>query len=105
LKRVYTADDPILVGYLKSVLADYGIDCMIRNEMLIGGTGELPPNECWPELWVLEDADEATARSLLESALAKQADETERWHCTACGEESEPQFAACWRCGAIRGSL
>ena len=24
------------------------------------------------------------------------------WRCTACGEDSEPQFGTCWSCGAVR---
>jgi hypothetical protein len=24
------------------------------------------------------------------------------WKCPKCGEESEPQFDACWKCGTVR---
>jgi hypothetical protein len=24
------------------------------------------------------------------------------WRCSRCGESLEPQFAACWNCGAMR---
>ena len=28
---------------------------------------------------------------------------TPAWQCTSCNETIEPQFAACWNCGALRG--
>ncbi len=101
MQRLYAADDPIFVGYLKTLLEDAGIPAIVRNEHLIGATGELPPHECWPELWVLDDADETAARRIVTAALAAPA-ETEAWRCGHCGEHLEPQFNACWRCGALR---
>jgi len=102
MKRIHVADDPILVGYLKSVLEDAGISCIVRNELLIGGSGELPPNECWPELWVLDDATAATARRIVGDALEVPPGDGKVWTCQHCGEESEPQFHACWSCGSLR---
>ena len=63
MERIHTADDPIFIGYLKSLLEAEGIACNVRNELLLGGSGELPPNECWPELWVLHEADAQAARA------------------------------------------
>jgi len=52
MKRVYCSEDRLLVGFLKGVLDGHHIDCLVKNEYLIGGIGELPPGACWPELWV-----------------------------------------------------
>ena len=68
MKRVFTSHDPILAGYLRAVLVEHGIGCIVKNEYLLGGAGELPPSECWPEVWVVEDGDEARARALVEEA-------------------------------------
>ena len=97
MKRVFTSHDPMLAGYLRAVLEDRGIGCIVKNEYLLGGVGELPPTECWPELWVVEDEDEARARRLIEEARPAEA-AGEAWRCPACGEWIEPEFGACWRC-------
>lgn len=98
MKRVYTAADPLIVGHLETVLADRGIDCLVRNRYLAGGTGELPPNEVWPELCVPE-ADEALARSLIAEVLGEMTDPGPDWTCPGCGERLEGQFVVCWNCG------
>jgi hypothetical protein len=100
--KIHTADDPILIGYLKSVLKSERIECHIRNELLIGGSGELPPTECWPELWVWHDDDVQRARSVIERALRSPDVGPDPWVCSRCSESIEPQFTACWQCGRAR---
>lgn len=102
MKKIHTADDPIFIGYLKSLLEAEGIACTVRNELLIGGAGELPPNECWPELWVLHEADQLSARTIVERAVLVSAEKGEIWQCRHCHEQCEHQFTACWRCGSLR---
>jgi len=102
MERIHVADDPMFVGYLKSLLEASGIRCTIRNELLIGASGELPANECWPELWVLDPADAAAARALVKKVLEAPAADATEWRCPHCQEICEPQFGACWRCGALR---
>jgi hypothetical protein len=99
MQRLYTAADPILVGFLKSILLDSEIACIVRNELLIGGSGELPSNECWPEIWVLDAADLPRAQAVLDEALSEAGSAEGNWTCDACGETSESQFGACWNCG------
>ncbi len=101
MKRVYSAADAVHCGWLKSVLDAAGIPCLLRNAYLGGAVGELPVNECWPELWVLEDADAARAERLIREAEAPPA-EAEAWRCPRCGERIEGAFAQCWQCGAAR---
>ncbi len=103
MKQVYRSDDPLLLGFLRQLLEDSGVRCVARNEYLGGGAGQLPLNECWPELWVLDDQTAGTARRLIEEALAAPSGAAEPWRCAACGEQLEAQFALCWRCGAARG--
>ncbi len=102
MKRVYSSDNPLIVGHLKQVLEANHIACVTRNEYLLGGAGELPPIECWPELWVIEDFQLQKARALVESTLAMGLDPTLGWSCPACGESLEGQFTSCWACGAER---
>ena len=102
MKKIYTADDPIFIGYLRSLLEEKGIACSIRNELLIGGSGELPPNECWPELWVLHDEDVQRSNAIVDQARRSTDIGGEPWRCESCDESIEAQFTACWNCGEGR---
>ncbi len=98
MKRLTTHDSLAYVGLLKNVLEQSGIACVIKNDQLSGGLGEIPFLECLPELWVLEDRDLARATTLLKN-LEEPSARTAKWRCTGCGELNEGQFAACWHCG------
>jgi hypothetical protein len=97
VKKVYSSADRLLIGFLQGVLQDHQVDSYCRNEILAGGMGEIPPIECWPELWVVKDEDASAARHIIDNVLAGRQN-AEPWRCDTCGEMIEPQFAACWRC-------
>jgi len=101
MKKVYSADNPVMVGHMQSLLEQAGIDSEIRNLALGGALGELPPIECWPEVWVHRDEDYERALSLVEQELHKPPTNAEAWHCR-CGETIEGQFSHCWHCGRER---
>jgi hypothetical protein len=98
MKRLHSAKDPLMIGHLKNVLATFGIKCIARNSDLISAAGELPPVDCWPELWV-DDEKFIRARSILKKTLAPLHSVKKPWHCTGCGETIEGQFSECWNCG------
>ena len=58
MKRVFDHIDFTIVGHMKSVLDSEGIRTEIRNEGASRAAGELPISEVYPELWVLDIADE-----------------------------------------------
>ena len=97
MKKVYTSDNIILAGHIHSLLEAYDINCHMRNMNLSGGIGELPINECWPEVWVNDHEDYAVAEELIAASLSK-IENKQSWQCT-CGEQIEGQFDACWSCG------
>jgi hypothetical protein len=103
MRRVYTSADAVQCGWLASVLETAGIRCLLRNAYLGGAAGELPVNECWPEIWVLDDADAPRAERLLREAAAPPA-AAGPWRCPACGETLEASFGQCWHCGTERGT-
>lgn len=106
MKKLYTHTDVIRVGHLKSLLESRGIACVVRNEYLGGGVGELPSNELWPELWIIDDSDATPARALLDEVLAEPAADAAPWQCPDCGELIEAQFGECWQCaGPDDGTL
>jgi hypothetical protein len=101
MKAVYSSPHLFWVAYYQDILQSNGIECFIKNEYLSGGAGELPPNECWPRLYV-EDVDFHRAEQIVQAELQKKAAaDTPSWTCARCGEENEGQFALCWKCGAI----
>ncbi|HEU5464563.1 MAG TPA: DUF2007 domain-containing protein [Candidatus Binatia bacterium] len=102
MKRLHSAKDPLMIGHLKNVLATFGIKCVARNGDLISAAGELPPVECWPELWVLEDEHFRRAQTILKKTLAPLRAVKKPWHCGGCGESIEGQFSECWNCGRDR---
>jgi hypothetical protein len=100
---VFTAQMLAMATIMKNVLEANGIECVLRNQLIGAGMGELPPIECWPEVWVVDDADVERARQL----IAAEADEPspsegEPWRCSRCGEQVDAVFAQCWNCSAER---
>lgn len=89
-------------GMLREVLANEGIDCLIRNDQLASAMGEIPFTECFPELWVIDDEVYPRARLLLKGWLKGDDPFRPSWECPGCGEMLEGHFNACWSCGRQR---
>lgn len=101
MRKLYTfsLSERALAGMFREMLQREGIKCLVRNEELFAGMGEIPFIECYPELWVVDDECYPRAMSLLRQWMASSGD-TRPWTCPGCGEEVEGQFNACWNCGA-----
>ena len=98
MKRLASHESLAFLGHLRNLLEQSGIACVIKNEQLSGGLGEIPFLECLPELWVLRDEQLTAAQTLL-AEIRDSATRLPEWRCPACGELNEGQFAACWSCG------
>ena len=105
MTRVFTGGSLAEVGHLKSLLELAGIRCFIKNELLSSGLGDIPFLECQPELWVLDDGRAAEAGTLIRESMvnAPRLMHGPSWTCRRCGASNEPQFGACWQCGAADG--
>jgi hypothetical protein len=103
VKRVYASGSLIDAGHARNLLEAEGIRCLIKNEALGGGLGDIPFLDCAPEVWVLDDARADQARRVLNTALhlSTTLEQHGSWHCAHCGESNEAQFAACFRCGSV----
>jgi hypothetical protein len=97
MRLLRRCDHLLQAQHYANVLRAAGIACELRNAHAAGAFGELPFDQCMPQLWVVNRLDEGRARDLLESLQQPFAGKT--WACE-CGERIEPQFAACWQCGA-----
>lgn len=100
MKLLYSAPSLLLVRHWKNVLEVQAIHCIVKNENLSGAAGEIPPTECWPELWLINDKDYSKARQLLDGDEKIQPP----WICSRCGELLEGQFDRCWSCGEYRSN-
>lgn len=98
MKKVAVGESLAEIGYLRNMLEQQGIACLLKNEQLAGALGEIPFLECQPELWVLDDAQAEQARRFIHDH--EQVDTPgDAWHCPSCGESNEGQFSLCWQCG------
>ena len=103
MKKVYRSHLPFQVAQLKGILEANHVQCVTRNDFLQGAAGELPPTECWPELWILDNAQLARAEELV-AAFTSVNTESMPWICEHCDERMEGQFGSCWHCGHDRPS-
>ena len=101
MKRVFRAASLIQVAHARNVLLTAGIQSELRNQYLAGALGDLPMLETWPQLMVEDELESAALRALEKAAAAPSG---APWICAQCGEQLEPQFTSCWRCGATTQS-
>ena len=96
----------LLIGqHWVNVLATAGIGCELHNRYLNGALGEIPADQCAPELWLTDERDEMMARRLIDAALHGPAAGAPSWRCGQCSETLEAQFTVCWQCGTARDPL
>ena len=100
MKRLYTAQDPLTISHLKNILETGGVECVVKNIDLAVAMGEIPPIECWPELWVVEDERYEEAQAVIKQSLAPVRGVEKSWRCRNCGEMIDGQFSECWNCGS-----
>lgn len=99
MKRIYSEPTPIFIHQIKDFLEKKGIQAIVKNEMLSGGIGELPPTEVWPELWVVNNEDKNPAKTIVDNFLDSIKSTPKNWVCSHCGEKVEGHFNICWNCG------
>ena len=105
MKKLSDAGDLFSLTQLKSVLEQEGIPCLLKNELMIGLSGEVPINESSPQLWVANDQDEPRARQLLQEWKTADQQPATAWGCPQCHELMEGQFTSCWKCGAAKPGM
>ena len=95
MMRLTRAPNIAIAALWVDVLCQAGIPASVQRYYLGSVAGELPPDQCLPEVWLTHDEQEPQARAFLrEFTNVKQ----RRWHC-ACGEIVEGGFEQCWNCG------
>ena len=97
MRRLTQAPNIVLATLWADALQQAGIAASVQRQYLGSVAGELPPDQCLPEIWLLRDEQLVAARQLLKEL---QHLPQFSWTC-ACGEAIEGAFAQCWRCGAL----
>jgi hypothetical protein len=97
MQRLAQAPNLAIATLWAHALREEGITATVQREYLGAAAGQLPPDQCLPEIWIDDEAQFALARRLLH---AMQNRPQRQWHC-ACGEFVEGGFEQCWQCGAM----
>ena len=94
--RLTRAPNIAIAALWVDALQQAGFSASVLRYFLGSVAGELPPDQCLPEVWLMHDEEESRARALLHTLQNRP---QRRWLCV-CGETVEGGFEQCWRCGA-----
>lgn len=94
MRRLTQAPNIAIATLWADGLQQAGFSATVQRYFLSGIAGELPPDQCLPEVWLTHDHEEPRAKALLSQL---QNPPQRRWTC-ACGELVEGGFEECWQC-------
>ena len=94
MRRLLQAPNLAIAAMWVDTLREAGISASVEREFLSGAAGQLPPDQCLPEIWIVHEEQEAAAHALLSQL---QSLPQRRWLC-GCGEVVEGGFESCWNC-------
>jgi len=97
VRRLRQAPNLAIATMWVDVLRQAGIAASVQRQFLSSAAGELPPDQCLPEIWITHDQQLGEARKLLDQLLNLP---QRRWRCE-CGELVEGGFESCWNCGRM----
>lgn len=95
MKRLAQAPNLAIATMWVHWLREDGIDASVQREFLGAVMGQLPPDQCLPEIWIDDEAQYPLAQRLLDEIQRRP---QYQWHCV-CGEFVEGGFEQCWSCG------
>ena len=95
--RLARAPNIAIAALWADALQQAGFSASVQRYFLGSVAGELPPDQCQPEVWLAHDDEKPRAELLLKSL---QNPPQRHWAC-ACGEAVEGGFEQCWNCGAV----
>ena len=96
MRRLTQAPNIAIAAFWVDALRHAGIEASVQRYYLGAVAGEIPPDQCLPEIWLMHEEQEGAARALLRDLMHLP---QRRWHCS-CGELVEGGFEQCWNCGA-----
>ena len=97
MRRLAQAPNLAIATLWAHALREDGIGATVQREYLGAAAGQLPPDQCLPEIWIDDAAQFETAERLLHELKNRP---QRRWMCE-CGELVEGGFEQCWHCGRM----
>lgn len=97
MQRIAQAPNVFIATLWVDALQVEGIEASVQRQYLGSAAGELPPDQCLPEIWVAQTNHVERAQQILHHL---QNMPQQRWFCT-CGELVEGGFQQCWNCSAL----
>ncbi len=95
MRRLAQAPNIAIAALWADTLVQAGFSASVQRYFLSGIAGELPPDQCLPEVWLAHDHEVPAAKAMLDTL---QNLPQRRWVCS-CGELVEGGFEQCWQCG------
>ena len=96
MRRLTTAPNLAIATLWADLLRQGGIEASVQRAYASSIAGELPPDQCLPEVWVMQDEQYRDAALLLRQLRYLP---WRHWVCQACHEHIEGPFEQCWSCG------
>jgi hypothetical protein len=97
MRRLTTAPNLAIATLWTDMLRQAGIDATVQRAYASSIAGEVPPDQCLPEVWVMDDERHDDAAALLRQLRHLP---WRHWVCPSCHERVEGPFEQCWSCGA-----
>ncbi|OWT69082.1 MULTISPECIES: DUF2007 domain-containing protein [unclassified Achromobacter] len=98
--RLRRAPNLLIAQHWVNLLEQARISCELHNQYMQGAMGDIPVDQCGPEVWLEREADLPAAQRLIDGGAPTPGAPLQRWRCGACNEWLEPQFTTCWNCGS-----
>lgn len=99
MKKLLQAPNLALATLWADMLQGAGVAASVQRAHVCALVGQMPPDQCLPEVWVDDPAQLDQARALLDEW---QHLPEERWACRGCHEIVDGPFEQCWNCGAAK---
>ena len=96
MRRLTTAPNVAFAPLWADMLTHGGLVARVLRAYASSIAGEVPPDQCLPEVWVMDEARYEAARTLLDQLRRGP---TRHWVCPACHERVDGPFEQCWNCG------
>jgi ssDNA-binding Zn-finger/Zn-ribbon topoisomerase 1 len=88
MTEIYTAANNAHFWLLKSYLESNGIECEVTNDILQIISGDVPTDQCWPKLNIVDDKQIDLAQSTIREFQEKTKDDDLPSFCPECDSEN-----------------
>lgn len=97
MRRLAQAPNLAIATVWAHALREEGVAATVQREFLGAVMGQLPPDQCLPEIWIADETQFELAQRLLHELQNRP---QRNWLCV-CGEQVEGGFEQCWQCGEM----